>query len=255
MVKCPNDILVDVMSSCKKFKHCVMPRVYKKLLKAYESSDENMIRSIAVYYSGGIAGEKKYRKIYRDSCYKLKSKGGKSVRLSLDNDCPLPRLVPYSCLMPYIKSVPLGTIYSTYDILCDGLDKDDKVRGCYRRLKEMLVKLAEFYLSGCSGHSITWFTEPYTFFVSLGGDGAPFGKFDTACAWLLGFLNIGRGVLSSNENYLLFRANCSENCIVVQRFIKILLADICQIEKDESITCLHNGKQVLNFALVSSPMT
>lgn len=244
MVKSSKDILVDVMSSSEKFKRSVMPRVYKKLLNSYESSEENLIRSIAVYYSGGIVGKKKYRKIYKDSCYRLKGKGGKSVRLSIINNCPLPRLVPYNRLMPYIKSIPLGTIYSTYDTLCDGLDDDDKVRGCYRRLNEMLVKLAEFYLSGCSGHSITWFTEPYTFFVSLGGDGAPFGKYDTACAWLVGFLNIGRGILSSNENYLLFGANCSENCIVVQRFIKILLADICQIEKNDSITCCHNGKQV-----------
>jgi hypothetical protein len=107
----------------------------------------------------------------------------------------------------------------------------------------MIIKLAEFYLSGCSGHSISWFGAPYTFVVSLGGDGAPFGKDDTACAWLVSFLNIGRGVLSSNENYLLFGANCSENCIVVQRFLKILLADIYAIEK-ETLTCSHNGKSV-----------
>ena len=95
----------------------------------------------------------------------------------------------------------------------------------------MLVKLAEFYLSGCTGHSITWFEEPYTFYVTVGGDGAPFGKDDTACAWLVSLLNIGRGVSSNNENYLLFGANCSENCVVAQRFVKSLLADIHDIEK------------------------
>ena len=151
MVKSSKDILVDVMSSSEKFKRSVMPRVYKKLLNSYESSEENLIRSIAVYYSVGIVGKKKYRKIYKDSCYRLKGKGGKSVRLSIINNCPLPRLVPYNRLMPYIKSIPLGTIYSTYDTLCDVLDDDDKVRGCYRRLNEMLVKLAEFYLSGTFG--------------------------------------------------------------------------------------------------------
>ena len=68
--------------------------------------------------------------------------------------------------------------------------------------------------------------------------------YDTACAWLVGFLNIGKGILSSNENVLLVGANCSENCIVVQRFIQMLLADIYQIEKDKNISCCHNGKQV-----------
>ncbi|CAB4028664.1 Hypothetical predicted protein [Paramuricea clavata] len=31
--------------------------------------------------------------------------------------------------------------------LCDGLDEKDKVSGCYRELDELLLKLAEFYLS------------------------------------------------------------------------------------------------------------
>ena len=70
--------------------------------------------------------------------------------------------------------------------------------------------LAEFYHSGCSGHTISWFGKEHTFFVSLGGDRAPFGKNDVACAWLVSFLNIERGVLSSNENHLLFGANCTE---------------------------------------------
>ena len=36
-----------------------------------------------------------------------------------------------------------------------------------------------------------------TFHISLGGDGAPFGKDDTAFTCLVSFLNLGRGVLSS----------------------------------------------------------
>ena len=147
--------------------------------------------------------------------------------------------------MPHIKSISLGTIFSVTDILCDGLDECGKVSGCYRSLKEPLIKLAEFYLSGCTGHTITWFGEPYTFFVALGMDGAPFGKDDTACAWLVSLLNIG--------NYLLFGANCSENGIVVQKFIKMLLADICDIEKRFMI-CSHNGKQVnIKFSIGELP--
>lgn len=83
LVKCPKDVLVDVMSSSKRFTSSVMPSVHKKSLKSYESSDENMIRSIAVYYSGGIAGKQKYRKIYKDSSYRVINRGGsKSVRFN-----------------------------------------------------------------------------------------------------------------------------------------------------------------------------
>ncbi|CAB4000117.1 Hypothetical predicted protein [Paramuricea clavata] len=110
-----------------------MPSIYKGNLKAYESSEENMIRSVSVYYCGGIAGKKKYRKIYRNSCYKTKGR----VHLS-------------DKLMPFIKSVNVGNIYSVYDTLCD---EDDKVCGCYRSLKELLLRLAEFYLSGKSGYT------------------------------------------------------------------------------------------------------
>ena len=252
LVKCSKDILVTAMSSSKKFTKSVMPVIYKKSLKTYEASEDNLIRSVAVYYSGGVTGKKKYRKIYKYSCYRLNKDKTKNERLAIDS-CPLPRLVPYNRIMPYTKSISLGTINSVTDTLCYGLDECDKVTGCYRNLKEMLIKLAEFYLSGCTGHSITWFEEPYTFSVAVGGDGAPFGKDDTACAWLISLLNIGRGVLSSNKNYLLFGGNCSESCIVVQRFIKMLLTDIRDIEKTV-MTCSHNGQQVVvKFSFTELP--
>jgi hypothetical protein len=47
---------------------------------------------------------------------------------------------------------------------------------------------------------------------------------------LISFLNIGQIVLSSNENFLLFGGNCSENCIPVKRFLQKLLVDIRRIE-------------------------
>ena len=144
--------------------------------------------------------------------------------------------------MSFIKSIPIGNLYSVYSTLCDGLDEDEKVFGCYSSLKDLLVSLAEFYLSVHSGHTLAWFGKEYTFYVNLGGDGAPFGKDDTACAWLVGFLNIGRGILSSNKNHLLFGANCSENCIRVKRYIKLLLADIQSIEQTV-FPCKYNGHE------------
>lgn len=178
--KCTSNVLVDVLAASKRF-HSVLPKIYKKKLKEYESSHENMIRSVSVYYSGGVVGKKKYRKIYRDSVYKKSTKNKKSLRVTVNN-CPIPRLVPYNKLMPFIKSVPLGTIHNVYDNLCDGLEEEEKVHGCYRNLLELLVRLAEFYLSGSRGLAISWFGNKYTFCISLGGDGAPFGKEDVACA-------------------------------------------------------------------------
>ena len=142
-------------------------------------------------------------------------------------NCPIPRLVPYHRLVVYIKSVDAGKLYSVCDTLYDGLDEKNKVNGCYRNLEDLLVRLAEFYLNS-DLYRILMFSETNTFHVALGGDGASFGKDDSA--WLVSILNIGQGVLSSNENFLLFGGNCSENCIPVRRFLQNLLVDIQKIE-------------------------
>ena len=88
LAKCNQSILVDVMSANRKFNKAVMPSIYKPKLVKFESSPENMMRSVSVYYSGGVAGKKKYRKIYNDSCYKNCSvdvKGKKHVWLSVNS--------------------------------------------------------------------------------------------------------------------------------------------------------------------------
>ena len=54
--KCSGKILVEVFSKSDKVTHGVIPKIYKESLNVYDSSDENMLRSIAVYYSGGVMG-------------------------------------------------------------------------------------------------------------------------------------------------------------------------------------------------------
>ena len=120
-------------------------------------------------------------------------------------------------------------MYNTRD-LCADLEEGEKVQGCYRDLKELLIMLAGFYLAHRSDE-LVWFDETNKFYVALGGDGAPFGKYNTACAWLVSIFNLGKGILSSNDNYLLFGANCSESCITVGRFIQKLMVEVEQIEK------------------------
>ena len=213
---CSNKVLVEVFSRSNKISKKVLPKVYKKGLTDFEKSNVNMLRSIAVYYSGGVMGKRKYRATYRDSSYRKNN--SKATRIVV-NSCAIPRLVPYNKLMPYIKSIDIGKLYSVRETLCQGWQEEEKVDGMYRDIKELLVSLAKYYLCH-SKYKLTCFQgQPYTFHVSRGGGGggAPFGKDDTACAWLISFLNIGRGVLSSNENYLLFGANCKEDCVPVSR--------------------------------------
>lgn len=134
--------------------------------------------------------------------------------------------------MPFVKSLDIGKLYSVREMLCNGLNEEEKVSGVYRNIEEMLPRLARYYLMNEGMYELLWFNDqPFTFHVSVGGDGAPFGKEDTACSWLVSFLNIGRGVLSSNENFLLFGGNCKEDCIPMRRFIDKLVEDIDHVEK------------------------
>ena len=229
--KCTENVLVKVLSTNDKIVTKVIPKIFKKGVNDYEKSNDNMIRSMAVYYSGGVMGKRKYRKVYRDSSYRKHTKKTKSDRIKVNN-CPLPRLLPYNKLVDSIKLINIGKLYSVRENLCDGLDEIDKVNGVYRNIKEMVLDLARYYLMCENRYELIWFEEQTnTFYISLGGDGAPFGKDDTACCWLVSFLNVGRQVLSSDNNYLLFGANCKEDCIPVRRFLQKCLIDIDDLEK------------------------
>lgn len=83
--------------------------------------------------------------------------------------------------------------------------------------------------------------------VVLGGDGTPFGKDNTECSWLVSFLNRGKHILSSKENFLIFGANCSENSLAFKWYVKFLFDEISEIEKK---TVHINGTEVkFNFSL------
>ena len=124
--------------------------------------------------------------------------------------------------------------------MCHDLDEDDQVNGVYRDLPKFLVQLATFYLTEHNS-SLQWFGEENVFRVALGGDGAPFGKDDTATSFLVSFLNIGQKVLSPEHNFLIFGANCSEDCKAVRKYIQLLSSQIVTIEEN---TFSVNGRDV-----------
>ena len=109
------------MSANKKCTNHALPTIYKRNLCNYESSDANMIMSISVYYCGGIASKENNGKfIERVAIGPVYRKNRTCVSIS---ECPIQRFVPHDKLMRYIKSIPVGNIYSVYDTLCDDLDE------------------------------------------------------------------------------------------------------------------------------------
>lgn len=58
-------------NKCGTLKSKVIPKLYKKSSKEFETSSNNMLRSIAVYYTNGVMGKKKYRSTYKILSYKF----------------------------------------------------------------------------------------------------------------------------------------------------------------------------------------
>lgn len=57
------------------------------------------------------------------------------------------------------------------------------------------------------------------FFVVFGGDGCFFGKNESVCIFLVSFLNVGKRVVFSNDNFIIFGVNCEEFCFVVKKYV------------------------------------
>ena len=87
-----------------------------------------------------------------------------------------------------------------------------------------------FYLKLYKPDEFDWFEKPFTFTIAIGGDGAPVGKYDQSSSWLVSFLNVGKRFLSSDDNFLIFGANCSKSCLAVERYITKLVSDVAYLE-------------------------
>ena len=225
--------LSSLISRKRKLCTQVFPDIYNKELDAFEGSQENMLRSIATYFSKGVMGKRKYRATYKAlSMKKSHLKASKLERIKVMG-CKVPRLLPYNKLIDQVNSIDIGKTVDIREEFCKALEDCEKVSGCFRPLLQFLPLLASFYLEleKETGEELLWFGEVNTFQVVLGGVGAPFGKEDTACAWLVSFLNRGKHVLSSNENFMIFGANCSEDAVVIRHYVSYLFKEISVMEK------------------------
>ena len=121
---------------------------------------------------------------------------------------PVPRLFTYQKLMARVNQINIGDLYDVKEVLCQGLSEEYQVNGKFRNLQQLLLKMAQFYLSinKYRKDKLDWFGEGEgAFKVAIGGDGAPFGKDDQPVAWLVSFPNCRTRVCSPAENFLLFR--------------------------------------------------
>ena len=157
-------------------------------------------------------------------------------------NCPIPKLLTYNKLVSEVRKIDIGNVYNVKeDFFAD--DEDENVSGCYGDLREYLPRLAAFYLTMQKSRkaALKWFGETEgTFLIAFGGDGCPFGKHESACSFLVSFLNIGKRVASSSDNFLVFGANLEESSIIVKRYVQSVCKQMADLEgKVFEINGLH----------------
>jgi len=193
------------------------------------------VRSIATYYASGVMGKRKYKRVRLVLSMKSnKSKPGKRTSISISKGCKVPKLLSYSNLAEQLKKTDIETVHEIDPDYLEGLETENPVNGAHRDLRQYLPMLAKFYLSENREKSLKGFAESTgTFQIALGGDGCPFGKNESACSFLVSFLNVGKRVASSYDNFLICGANCDESSPVTKKYVRSLLPQLAELERAE----------------------
>ena len=244
--------LANYVNMSHKMMSKVVPKVCKRLVRDFESSKTNQVRSLKVLYSKGLLSKEKYKAV-RLNLTMTPKKSHKNVSLKFMPGVPLPKLLPYDKLMQFVKSVDIGNVRDMEEDFCSDLEEDEQVHGVYRELEEYLLELAKMYIHIDQGETflLHFSCEPFHFRVAVGADGAPFGKDDEATAWLISFLNVGERIASESENFLIAGANCSESHVAMIRYARKLVSDIAYVEKQNY--SLPDSDHVLKFTFELVP--
>ena len=234
----------SIMSSKSSLTNALKVEISDKWSKEYYSSKENTLRSLNTYYSHNVLGKRKYlsiRKANQRACYKKQS---------------VPNYVPYNKLAMHINQVDIDTLLPISDLV--EVNNNETFTGAYRNPAQYILRLAKFYLFVNKNRHDKLKVFPYfkkknedsfLFCVSIGGDGAPI----CGMSILVSFLNVGSRIASSDEQFLLFGADVSENSIIVSKFIEKLVVDMKYLEKETFSIDIEGDFVQVEFAFSELP--
>ena len=167
--------------------------------------------------------------------------------------------------MKFISQQETGTLHNIPPARADSeIEKESEdvkqnllspVPGHFIDLEERLLQMADLYLHIDSHmpNFLNWLGKKNSnILVAIGADGAPFGKCNKACAWLVSFLNVTERVSSPYDNLLIYGGNCGEDHPSMIEHGKLLRSQNSDSEK-KALTV--KGLQVnFTFKLVLSDM-
>ena len=133
-----------------------------------------------------------------------------------------------------MRDISIGKV-KDINVVTKGVHEDEIGAGLYRPLKDYALQLTEYYLrvNKTREDKLREFSnfdkkDPSStlFLMAIGGDEAP----AVGTSYLISFLNCGKRIASSTENFLLFGANVKEDGPVVEKYVRRLFEDIQYLE-------------------------
>ena len=106
----------QLFQSKPKIKRALIEKAELQSKTEYESSDENLKRSLNVYYSHDAMGKQKYKKMRRANKTKQKQ---------------VPNFVPWEKLSKHIRDIDIGKV-KDISKFTKGVDEEEVGPGCYR---------------------------------------------------------------------------------------------------------------------------
>ena len=103
-VKFKKTELATQISKNDKLCNKVFPVIYNNKVAEFEVCNDNVVRSVAMYFSKGVMGKAKYKSVYKILSMKKDKKDQQWHRLKVAS-CNIPRLLPYNKLMPFVKGI------------------------------------------------------------------------------------------------------------------------------------------------------
>ena len=106
--KCKTSVLGDYTLCNSKVTNYIIKQCKRKQLAEFECSKDNILRSIATYYTSGILGKRKYQAVRQASSIKSSNlKGGgegeRETAINFMPNCPIPKLITYNSLVNEFK--------------------------------------------------------------------------------------------------------------------------------------------------------
>ena len=241
-----DNLIKRILSGKPKLVDSLKEEIIKCWSAAYSKSEENIKRSMHVYYAHAPTGKRKYlamRQAMRDKYQKVN----------------VPNLIAYETLAHHINKVDIGTVHNINPKFTTDVG-NSLVPGKYRDARTYLPELAQFYLErDVERHdklkSFPFYDDQridpdsFVFVMLLGGDGAPV----CGTTVLVSFMNVGERLPSSNETYMLMGTDAGEDSSVMRHYMKHLMEDIEYLETNVFNIEVHGSSRKVEFRVGEIP--